>query len=163
MGDKVMISTKNVRTERPTKKLEYRWMGPCRVKKQISSVNYEVELPSNLRIHNVFHVSLLKPYIQPSDPSRKVSKPPPIRIEDEEGYIIKDILDVRRRGRGFEYLIDWEGYGPEDRTWEPRRTLNDDDMLRKWHQKYPAKPTPFGLLTVGLHHDRPGNTIKEGG
>ncbi|TPX33406.1 hypothetical protein SeLEV6574_g08385 [Synchytrium endobioticum] len=163
MGDEVMISTKNVRTERPTKKLEYRWMGPYRVKKQISSVNYEVELPSNLRIHNVFHVSLLKPYIQPSDPSRKVPKPPPIRIEDEEGYIIKDILDVRRRGRGFEYLIDWEGYGPEDRTWEPRRTLNDNDMLRKWHQKYPAKPSPFRLLAGGLHGDGPGDTIKEGG
>ena len=47
-------------------------------------------------------------------------------------------------GNGYQYLIKWKGFGEEDNTWEPRSSLNDDSMLREWHQQYPAKPSPFG-------------------
>ncbi|TPX48045.1 hypothetical protein SeLEV6574_g02282 [Synchytrium endobioticum] len=146
--DEVMVSTKNVRTERPTKKLDYKWMGPYLIKRKINNVAYEVELPRNIRIHPVFHVSLLKRYIRPTDLSRQLPKPPPIQVADEDGYVIKEILDVRRRGKGFEYLIDWEGFGAEDRTWEPRKSLNDDTLLKKWHQQHPDKPSPFENIIV---------------
>ncbi|TPX47206.1 hypothetical protein SeLEV6574_g02779 [Synchytrium endobioticum] len=129
--DEVMVSTKNVRTERPTKKLDYKWMWPYLIKRKINNVAYEVELPRNIRIHPVFHVSLLKRYIRPTDSSRQLPKPPPIQVADEDGYVIKEILDVRRRSKGFEYLIDWEGFGAEDRTWKPRKSLNDDTLLKK--------------------------------
>ncbi|TPX46921.1 hypothetical protein SeLEV6574_g02941 [Synchytrium endobioticum] len=124
LGDEVMLSTKNIRTERSTKKLDYKWIGPYYIKRQINPVTYELELPSNMRIHDVFHTSLLKRYIRPTDFSKQLPKPPPIRIAEEDGFIIKDILDVRRRGKGFEYLISWEGYTQDDNTWEPRRSCH---------------------------------------
>ncbi|TPX39097.1 hypothetical protein SeLEV6574_g07427 [Synchytrium endobioticum] len=143
LGDEVMLSTKNIRTERSTKKLDYKWIGPYYIKRQINPVTYELELPSNMRIHDVFHTSLFKRYIRPTDLSKQLPKPPPIRIAEEDGFIIKDILDVRRRGKGFEYLISWEGYTQDDNTWEPRRSLNDDTMLKQWHMHHPEKPSPF--------------------
>ncbi|TPX36867.1 hypothetical protein SeMB42_g06995 [Synchytrium endobioticum] len=109
-GDEVMVSTHNIRTDRPSKKLEYRWIGPYYIRRQINPVTYEVELPHNLKIHNVFQVSLLKRYYRPKDPSRQLPKPPPIRIVEGEEYEIKEIIDVRRRGKGFEYKIWWEGW-----------------------------------------------------
>ncbi|TPX31214.1 hypothetical protein SeLEV6574_g08557 [Synchytrium endobioticum] len=146
VGEEVMISTKNVRTERPTKKLDYKWIGPYHVKRKINQVTYEIELPSAIRIHPVFHISLLKKYIRPKDPSKQLPKAPPIKVNPEEEWVIKDILDVRRRGRGFEYYIDWEGFGPESRTWEPRWHLNDDVMLREWHARNPEKIGPFAIV-----------------
>ncbi|TPX32104.1 hypothetical protein SeMB42_g07648 [Synchytrium endobioticum] len=144
VGDEVLISTKNVRTERPTKKLDYTWMGPYYIKRKINQVAYEVELPSSLHIHPVFHTSLLKRYIRPKEKERQLPKPPPIRLaQDEEYYEIKDIIDVRKKGRSWQYLIEWEGYGPEERTWEPRKSLNDEPMLQEWHKRNPTKPSPY--------------------
>ncbi|TPX36791.1 hypothetical protein SeLEV6574_g08003 [Synchytrium endobioticum] len=142
IGDEVMISTRNVRTNRPSKKLDYKWIGPYYVKRRINPVAFEIELPHNLKIHNVFHVSLLKRYNRPSDPSRQLPKPPPLRVLEDEEYDIREVLDVRRRGRGFEYLIWWEGYPKAESTWEPQRVLNDDNMLQEWHKRNPNKPSP---------------------
>ncbi|TPX50739.1 hypothetical protein SeMB42_g02154 [Synchytrium endobioticum] len=142
------------------KKLDYKWMGPFFVKRKINRVAYEVELPSSMRIHPVFHISLLKRYKRPSDPSKQLPKPPPMQVTSDDGWVIKDIIEVRRRGRGFEYLIDWEGFGPEDRTWEPRWHLNDDRLLQQWHQKHPEKISPFGKLRGVVRHGEGGNVTN---
>ena len=140
VNEQVLVSTRNIRTNRPTKKLDYTYIGPFRIKRKINSVAYEIDLPPNYKIHNVFHVKLIKKYV-PSD-NEHVIPPPPIQT-NEYGYIIEKIIDVKRKGRGYQYLIKWLDYGDEDNTWETRSTINDDDLLREWHSKNADKPTPF--------------------
>ncbi len=159
VNDQVLLSTKNIRTERPTKKLDYTWIGPYRVKRQINPVTYELDLPPTMKIHKVFHTQLLKRYVEGDITDRRIIVPPPIRnIEDAPGYEIETILDVKKRGRAFEYWIKWKDYGPEDNTWEPRRSLKDDDMLKAWHEAHPDKPSPFNVMTSQKNRSRDNDT-----
>jgi len=43
-------------------------------------------------------------------------------LGDDE-YEFEEILDHRRAGRGYQFLVRWLGFGPEYDTWEPSRYL----------------------------------------
>ena len=64
VGDQVSLRTKHLGINTlPSKKLFPLWMGPFTVSKVVNPAAYKIELPTHWKAHNVFHVSLLKPYI----------------------------------------------------------------------------------------------------
>ena len=64
VGDQVSLKTQHLGISTlPSKKLFQPWMGPFTVSKVINDVAYQLELPHHWKAHNVFHVSLLKPFI----------------------------------------------------------------------------------------------------
>ncbi len=48
-----------------------------------------------MRIHPMFHVSLLGPYHVSTIPRRIHDPPPPIEVDGEQEYEMEDILDSR--------------------------------------------------------------------
>jgi hypothetical protein len=131
IGDKVLLSTKNIQhptdKNRPTRKLTPKFIGPYDIADVISPVAYKLDLPSTLKIHPVFHVSVLKPYQEtPSDFDRPV--PPPavlIQYTEQEEYEVDLILDKRIICKKTQYLIKWLGYPLHDATWEPVENLTN--------------------------------------
>lgn len=43
-------------------KLSSRYIGPYKIKREINPSAFELDLPSDMNLHPVFHVSELKPY-----------------------------------------------------------------------------------------------------
>ena len=143
IGDKVWLLRRNIKTKRPCDKLDYRRLGPFVVQKQINPVAYRVELPATMKVHPVFHVSLLEPYRESSFPGRVQSPPPSIEIENHEEYEVDKILDSRRRWGKLEYFVHWSGYDINERTWESAENLaNAPEKVQEFHQRYPHKPKP---------------------
>ncbi|KAH0603205.1 uncharacterized protein H6S33_008209 [Morchella sextelata] len=93
IGDMVFVSAKNDRTMRNSWKLDWKKLGPFPVKEIISPYTYRVDLPRSMKMHPVFHLSLLDPAA--NDPVLGQIQPPspPIIVEQEEEYAVEEILD----------------------------------------------------------------------
>ncbi len=129
-------------------KLSPRYFGPFTIIKQINPVTYQLQLPSQYKIHSSFHVSLLKPYHPPisvsTEPGPTEEPPLPLIQVDGAIYMVNEILDSRHRGGLLEYLVDWEGYGPEERSWVPRDDILNPTLLEVFHSTHPDRPGPRG-------------------
>ena len=64
MGDLVLLSIANLRVKFVRAKLQGKFVGPFTVLEKIGSLAYKLQLPDTWKIHNVFHVSLLRPWNQ---------------------------------------------------------------------------------------------------
>lgn len=76
VADKVFPSAKNIRTNRISRKFD--WKRPFPIKKVISAYAYKLDLPSDIKLHPVFLVSLLDP--APSNPIPDEVIPPPLPV-----------------------------------------------------------------------------------
>lgn len=144
-GQWVWLSTKDLRLRLPCKKLSPRYVGPFKILKQITPVSFRLELPTNYRISPTFHVSLLKPAGGPGgelEEGARLQNPPPILVDGEEAYRVHKLLDSRRRGGTLQYLADWEGYGPEERSWVRAGDILDPTLTEEFHRTHPEKPAP---------------------
>ena len=62
-GDYIWLAGKYIRISRPKKKLDYKNFGPFKVIRVINTQVYQLKLPDNQNIYNMFYVSLLEKYI----------------------------------------------------------------------------------------------------
>lgn len=149
VGDKVWLSTKHIKTTRTSKKLDYKRIGPYQVSKVINRNAYKLDLPATLRIHNVFHISLLDTYTEPI-PGQLPAEPMPVISSDEPDsneWEVDRILDSRARSRGrsrkVQYLVQWAGYAYIRTSWEPAENLENSGKLTvEFHAANPSKPRP---------------------
>ena len=62
VGDQVWLDGRNIKTYHPTTKLTPNCHRPFPIKKVLSTINYQLTLLEQWKIHDVFHVDLLTPY-----------------------------------------------------------------------------------------------------
>jgi len=141
VGQKVWLDLRNIKTNRPSKKLDARH-AKFTVLEKIGSHAYRLDTPPG--IHNVFQTYLLRPAADDPFPSQKQTdwQPPAIiNDEGEEEWEVERILQERKRrvGRGFrhEFLVKWVGY---DRpNWEPASSMKDTAALDEYERSVQQK------------------------
>ena len=121
VGEDVLLSTKHIRWKLPdgvTQKFLPRYIGPYRVVKRVGEVAYELELLPHMKMHDVFHVSLLHKY---RTDGRYQPPGPVMTIDGDEEWDVERVLKHRevKRGRGHQrwYLIKWRGHDHASNEW----------------------------------------------
>jgi hypothetical protein len=148
-GDKVWLNARNIATRRPSRKLDHRRLGPFEViedPRLKSKHAVKLALPDSMKIHPVFHVSLLEHAADDPLPGQSVPPPPPVEVDGEEEYFVDSILDSRLYGRSrkLQYLVKWTGYDKPD--WEDARNVDGLSALDRFHELHPDKPGPLENL-----------------
>jgi hypothetical protein len=138
-GDKVWLMRRFIHTTRPSAKLDFKKLGKYEVVERIGSHAYKLKLPDSMKVHPVFHVSLLEPASNDPLKGQQQPPPPPVIVNDEEEYEVEEIFDSRIRNKKLQYLVKWSGY--HEPTWEPADFLTSAPLVvRTFHQKNPNKP-----------------------
>ena len=97
-----------------------------------------MELPTNWKIHNAFHASLLLPYQETKEHGRNFLEPLPELIEGQPEWEVEKVLDSRLHRRKLQYLIKWKGYSEAHNSWEPKENVNAPILLAAFHERNPA-------------------------
>ena len=143
VGQEVLLNTKNLTFKGPNcRKFLPRWVGPYIVQEKCGPAAYRLDLLSSARIHPVFHVSLLRPYVASG---RNQPPPPVLTLDGDVEEEVERLLDHKVNKVGsrekYSYLIRWAGYGPESDTWEPESHLANCPLLLQEYWDYIGRKT----------------------
>ena len=105
--DKVMVNIKNMKTKRPSKKLNHKRLGPVEVLEAVGKRAFKVQLSLESKNHPVFHVSELELYRQSTIECPHQPPPPVEELEGETNYVVESIGRSRenKRRKHVEYLV----------------------------------------------------------
>jgi len=145
VGDRVWLSTTNLRLPTTNSiKLQHRWCGPFRISQKIGDVNYKLKLTGQLkgsRIHPIFHVNLLRPFIEFDRFRHDPDDLPPVAawVDDESAvYEVERIMKHRQYRGKLQYLVKWYNYDAADATWELAESLQSSapDAVADYRTRY---------------------------
>lgn len=112
-------------------KLTPRFFGPYKILKRIGAVAYRLQLPQSSKVHNTFHVSLLKKKV---GNHILVQQDTPFTVDFPAPSYPSKILDRKLINRNNKpvvmALVQWEGMLSEDATWI------DYDILRRSYPQF---------------------------
>jgi len=82
VGDQVWVSTKNWKTQRPSRKLDHQMGGPFKVLEQVGH-SFRVKLPDSMHIHDVFSPDRLRKAANDPLPGQSNTEPAPVQITSD--------------------------------------------------------------------------------
>ncbi|KAF8748304.1 Chromo (CHRromatin Organization MOdifier) domain [Rhizoctonia solani] len=162
-GDKVWLLALNITSQRPNKKLDHKQYGPFPVIERVGSHAYCLALPETMKIHDVFHVSLLSAFKQDTEFDCTFTPPPPvITAEGEEEYEVDKFVDWAAEDRIWKYRVRWKGYVPHEDTWEPAKDLQHcKDKLRAFFANYLDAPAANNAIPANARKVKRGKMVKQ--
>jgi hypothetical protein len=109
--------------------------------------SYRLDMPFSSKVYPVFYVDQLKKYV-PNDPvlfpGRDLQNPPSVEVDGIDEHFIDRILDAKRVGRGWRFLVRWVGFGPDHDEWLPASELEDCAALDVWYSSGGDGPESSG-------------------
>ena len=86
------VNLTNLATDELSLKLASKHHGPFQIKDKLSNLTYQLELPAQWKIHDVFHVNVLSEATPNTIPNH-ANPAPPVKVNDEDFWVMEKYLD----------------------------------------------------------------------
>ncbi|MCO5574271.1 hypothetical protein L7F22_028053 [Adiantum nelumboides] len=120
--------------ERLYPKLSMQYYGPFQITERINDVSFRLRLPDAWKIHNAFHVSLLKPFRGDVPDDGEPDEQPEVE-ENEEILVPEQILahkDTKTKGKvRRKFLVKFKNYLALDAKWMEEEDLSNTPQIVK--------------------------------
>lgn len=136
VDDLVVLSAKNLRQKRPSKKLSHRYIEPFQVQNIVEKQAYRLTLPDTYRIHSVFHVFLLEPYHRRADNSSISELHLLELIDNDEQYEVEEILNRKKFKEDIFYKVKWLEWSEEYNQWLFLADVEEASELRQAYENF---------------------------
>lgn len=137
-GDMVWLNGKNIKTQRPSKKLDHLWHGPFVITQKVGTQAYRLRLPADYHIHDVFHISLLRKDTTGATPADLGET-----NINRSSWEVAEILDSKYIRRKLNYRVRYLGRPQHDDAWvRPNAIPDGAELIKQFHERYPSRPGP---------------------
>jgi Chromo (CHRromatin Organisation MOdifier) domain len=135
--DQVWLEGINLKITHPKAKLDTKRYGPFPITKEISPVVFQLALPPQWHIHNMFHASLLTPYKEMEEHGANFVQPPLELIEGHKEYEVEQIINSRCTGHAkkLQYLLWWKGYSHTHDSWQDATEVHAPELITEYYNR----------------------------
>jgi hypothetical protein len=143
IGSHVWLDARHLKIKSKSQKLNPKHLGPFKVLNRVGNLDYRIELPPTMNLHNVFHADWLT-RATINETYGKLPQPDPIEIDSNLEFEVEKILDSkhnRHYSNGILYLVRWKGYRLGGDTWKGIKNLkHSKKAIADFHTKHPEAP-----------------------
>ncbi|VFQ69600.1 unnamed protein product [Cuscuta campestris] len=158
VGDWVLLWLQPYRqhfvARRSSQKLALHYYGPFEVLQRVGPVAYRLKLPDSARIHLVFHVSVLRPFLGQDTNSGVLPLPDDLvdgRPPSHPVQLHATHWVLRHGVREEQFLVSWSDGSLDDATWEPAALICEH---------YPHLHIEDNVVSDGRESDTVGPTSE---
>jgi transposase InsO family protein len=137
VGDMVWVSTKNWKSDRPSRKLEYQQDGPYKILAK-EGHSYRLQLPVGNNVYPVFSPDKLRK--DPANPLDGQHPDPPLPVEynNQPEWEVEEVLASKKLRRKLVYRVKWVGLDHDPVWYDAEGFKGSPHKLRAFHASYPS-------------------------
>jgi hypothetical protein len=127
--DLVWFFTKNIKTSKSFKKLDHKMIDSYKITKVFKSA-CQLDLSTSLKIHNSFHISLLRLAFTDSLINQIQSSSSLIIVDEKEKYEVNHVLNSRYHYNKLQYRVSWTEHSSNN-VWYSAENFDQEKYLNK--------------------------------
>jgi hypothetical protein len=131
--DNILLNFKNIHTSRSFKKFDHKYYESFKMQNLVKKQTYKLSLSHTFRIHNVFHVLLLKSFKRRFD---EVITSFSIMIDKKRHDEMKLILNNKLYRKRLQYFVKWLNWSNAENQWIYVDDVQVDELIKNFHQQY---------------------------
>lgn len=131
---KVWLDLRDIKTNHSSKKLNLRRIESCRVIKKMSSQIYQLNLSSEFRTHNVFHVSKIHANNKLDEVNFKTHHAIREVSNENQEFVIRELIDFFKKRNQLSYKIRWADYEEKKKKYTMKSYRNVKHLTQKLRQ-----------------------------